>query len=236
MSTAADGTIPEPFVRITKQNEFLLKEIQKPTFDGFVRLDPVRNQAITYIHAANEIIVTYPQGSFPLHLAYPMVYSSMHLLRACEKRYGRVQVKAMSQTFRKLFRLWFYAGKPRCPSALYAKKLFKSEEALISDLCTHCKCITEPPPSSRTSRDHRKGTGLHGTRTKCMLAQMEAFVEYLKAHPISDIGQGKTVNARARQFWAANKKRLECAAAASGEKHGYSDAKALASAYRASRL
>jgi len=236
MSTAANRIIPEPFVRITKQNEFLLKEIQKPTFDGFTRLDPTHNQAVTLIHAANEIIVGHPQGSFPLHLAYPMVYSSMHLLKACEKRYGRVQVKAMLQAFRNQFRLWFYAGDPRCPSALYAKKLFQGEKTLLAAICDHNKNISEPSTSSRTSRNHRKGMGLRGTRTKRMLAQMDAFVAYLKEHPVSDIGQGKTVNARARQFWAANKKRLEHAVSATGENRGYRDSKALASAYRASSL
>lgn len=84
-------------------------------------------------------------------------------------------------------------------------------------------------------RSRRSGSGLKGTRTKTMKNQFQDFLDYLKTHPISEIGQGKTVGARANQFWNAHKKTFERAAKASGEKRGYSSAGAIASAYRTSK-
>jgi len=159
MTSTADRALSDPFARITRQNHRLLQAIQKDNFDGFIRLDPTLNQAVTLIHAANEDIVRYPQGSFPLHAAYPMVYSTLHLLKACEKRYGRVKVKAMYQAFCKLFRLWFYAGAPRCPSEIFAKKIFEGEDQLFSAICEHNRSIEEvtaPQPAPKRRRTSRR--------------------------------------------------------------------------------
>ena len=84
-------------------------------------------------------------------------------------------------------------------------------------------------------RSRRSGSGLKGTRTKMMKKQFKDFLDYLKTHPISEIGQGKTVGARAIQFWSAHKKTFERAAKATGEKRGYSGPRAIASAYRTSK-
>jgi len=144
--------IPLPFRRITAQNHRLLAAMEDADFDGFTKLDPTLNQAVTYIHQANEVIVAYPQGSFPLHLAFPMVYSTLHLLRACERRYGIAKVKAMQQAFHMMFRLWYYSGEPLHPANLFAKKLFRGEEKLIAAICEHNRGIVEPPHSPRTFR------------------------------------------------------------------------------------
>ena len=95
----------------------------------------------------------------------------------------------------------------------------------------------EAPRRTRNWRggNHRRGTGLKGKRTKMMRKQFTDFLDFLKMHPISEIGQGKTVGARANQFWAAHQKTYERVATASGENRGYSGAKAIASAYRASK-
>ena len=93
------------------------------------------------------------------------------------------------------------------------------------------------PHRARTwrGRSRRSGSGLKGTRTQMMERQFKDFLEFLKTHPVCEIGQGKTVGARAIQFWAAHKKTYEHAAKATGEKRGYSGPKAIASAYRASK-
>lgn len=91
------------------------------------------------------------------------------------------------------------------------------------------------PPKRNAHSNKRKGSGLRGTRTKMMREQFKGFCEFLKTNPISEIGQGKTVGARASQFWATHQKTFERATKAIGEKHGYPNAKAIASAYRASK-
>lgn len=90
-------------------------------------------------------------------------------------------------------------------------------------------------PRTGRGRNRQSRSGLKGTRTKMMRQQSEDFIEFLKANPISEIGQGKTVGARANQFWSAHKKTFERAAKATGEKRGYPNAKAIASAYRTSK-
>ena len=96
---------------------------------------------------------------------------------------------------------------------------------------------SKTPHRTRTwrGRSRRSGSGLKGTRTKMMRKQFREFNEFLMTHPISEIGQGKTAGARAIQFWNAHKKTFERAANASGEKRGYSSARAIASAYRTSK-
>lgn len=86
-----------------------------------------------------------------------------------------------------------------------------------------------------SKKSPRKGSGLRGKRTRAMSQQLDDFKTFLLSNPISEIGQGKTAGARAKQFWANHQKEFEKAAKASGERRGYPSAKAIASAYRTSR-
>lgn len=89
--------------------------------------------------------------------------------------------------------------------------------------------------SAEGKKSPRQGSGLRGKRTRAMLRQFEDFETYLLENPVSEIGQGKTLGARANQFWASRRKEFETKAKGRGEAKGYPSAKALASAYRTSK-
>jgi len=132
-----------PFVGIVGQCFRLNEDILKPDFDGFTRLDPTLNKAVCLIHAADEAVACFPQGGFPLTIAWLAVKESLRLLRRCRMRYGRERTKAMEQAYHIHFRLWFYQGAPTHPAELFRKKLFESEARLVDAICDHNAHIVE---------------------------------------------------------------------------------------------
>jgi len=123
------------FGAIDEHNRMLLTEIASPDFDGDLKLDPTMNNAQPMIHLANEAVVLFPQGAFPLELAKPCIDSTDRLLAACRKRYGTPLVKAMEQAFHKMENLWYYRGAPLHPPELFVGKVFKAEQVLIDAIC-----------------------------------------------------------------------------------------------------
>jgi len=141
-----------PFIAIAGQSRALYEAMKEPHFDGFTRLDPTLNKAWGHIHAADEIIVRYPQGKFPRVLAREAVKETLRLLYQCRKRYGRRKTKLMEQAFHAHFILW-YAVRKWVPAELFAKKIFESEDKLIRAICDHNAGIVEPRKTKpRTKR------------------------------------------------------------------------------------
>lgn len=126
----------QPFALINEQNLALIAQIDRPDFDGDHLLDPTTNHSLCRIHAANEAIVSYPQGAFPRDFARDAVSSTNALLEKCRGRYGVAIVKPMEQAFHRWFALWFYAGPPQHPPEIFRKRIFQQEQDLFDAICT----------------------------------------------------------------------------------------------------
>ena len=147
----------EPFDTMARQNLELIRDIAGPDFSGDTRLDPTLNGALAHIHRADEVIVLFRQGAFPLARAERFVSTTRQLLALCRKRYGVAAVKPMEQAFFTHFALWHYEGSPLHPPELFAKKLFAAEEQLLAAICTANVQIAtleaaQPPPKARRGR------------------------------------------------------------------------------------
>lgn len=79
-----------------------------------------------------------------------------------------------------------------------------------------------------------RGSGLRGPKTEYMKNQLEDFVEYITDPDICKKLAGKSIISKAKAFWEENKKTYDCAAKQDKKSpnRGYSDYKALATAYK----
>lgn len=135
------------FELIEAHNRQLIGEIGSPDFDGDTKLDPTLNNGERYIHAADEVVVSYPQGAFPLEIARGAVETTLQLLMICEMRYGKPVVKPMSQKFRHLINLWYYNGDPTHPAEIFTKAIFVAERALFNAMeDANCKMFAADSP------------------------------------------------------------------------------------------
>lgn len=97
----------------------------------------------------------------------------------------------------------------------------------IKEMAAVGKNLPQKPKSGR------RGSGLKGSKTEMMQAQLSRFTHFIDhGHSIDEREPGKNVEARAASFWAANKNSFERAARAKGKKRGYKNSKCLACAYR----
>jgi len=156
---------------INRHNADLLTAITRPDFEGDIMLDPTLNKAQTFIHLANEAVVLFPQGAFPLDIAEPTIESTEQLLTACEKRYGLACVRPMAQAFHALENLWYYAGQPTHPPETFLKKVFIAEDRLITAICAFSREIlaqsTQKKPPKRRGHFHgKKNPRLHKDRAE----------------------------------------------------------------------
>jgi len=163
------------FDAIDRQNADLLADIVRPEFEGDIMLDPTLNKAQTFIHLANEAVVLFPQGTFPLDLAAPAIESTNDLLAACEKRYGRLAVKPMAQAFRTLENLWYYTGAPTHPPELFRKKIFVAEcELLVAIKNFSCVLLSQSmkkkPAKCRGRNWGERDETLHKVRAEVVAA------------------------------------------------------------------
>ena len=162
------------FAKITAHNNQLIKEMESPDFDGDTKLDPTLNNGEKYIHAANEVVVSYPQGNFPLDIARNAVETTLQLLMICEMKYGKAIVKPMSQKFRRLLNLWYYNGEPTHSPEIFAREIHEAEDTLFTVMeNANCKMSAALPPRTKR-RGHRYGDHdplLHEERTQ-VVAEM----------------------------------------------------------------
>jgi len=93
--------------------------------------------------------------------------------------------------------------------------------------------FSQPKKISTAAKKNRRGCGLKGPKKALMAKQLADFEKWINNGHETDEGYpGKTVGARAKQYWDQNKKSMGKAAKASGEKRGYKNPKCLADAYR----
>ena len=157
-----------PFNLMNAQNLALIAQIDRPDFDGDHLLDPTTNQALYRIHAANEAVVTYPQGAFPLDFAQAAVDSTNVLLEKCRGRYGVAIVKPMEQAFHRWFALWFYAGRPQHPPEIFRKRIFQQEQDLFDAICTaNAKLATLSAADLPRTRPKKRGKS-YGTKDETL--------------------------------------------------------------------
>ena len=226
-----------PFRGMAEHNERLLEEISKPGFDGSTALDPTLNGAQPLLHLAAEIIASYPQGAFSRPEADRYVETTLLLLKAISRRYGRNIAKPMQLAFMANFNLWHNVAAKTHPAEKYVKAIFDSDQTLFDAICNSNFLIStlkeNAPGDKGKRRNPRKGSGLKGRRTKAMANWLDRFEEYVKTgNPIDEKYKEKTVGARANQFWNNNRQSLEAAKNAEGESRGFSSPKTLADAYR----
>jgi len=134
-----------PFEWIADHNQDLISQINSPNFDADIKLDPTLNGAERHIHLANEMIVKYPQGAFPLEIAKRAIDSTYALLAAVENKFGRAKIKVMSQVFRRAINLWYYSGDPMHPRDVFLKQLFTSESELFHTIEAVNREMTSDP-------------------------------------------------------------------------------------------
>ena len=219
-----------PFDLINAQNRALNAAIARPDFDGDHLLDPTTNQAILRLHAANEAIVGFPQGAFPLDFARDAVESTNALLAKCRERYGVAIVKPMEQAFSRWFSLWFYAGPPQHPPEIFRKRLFRQEQALFDAICTANVGIAALSaaelPRRKAKKTERRCGGCRGKgpQTDFKRLQRKVFVKFLERKPVTP---SVSAISRAHQCWNEHRKEWD-AAAKNGT--GYYDHKKLARA------
>ena len=207
----------QPFALIDGQNLALIAQIDRPDFDGDHLLDPTTNHALCRIHAANEAIVSYPQGAFPRDFARDAVNSTNVLLEKCRGRYGVAIVKPMEQAFHRWFALWFYAGPPQHPPEIFRKRIFQQEQDLFDAICTANVKLATVTAKKRGGNVRGKGPQSDFKRL-----QRETLMKYLERKPITP---SVSAISRAHQCWNEHKKEWD-AAAKNGT--GYYDHKKLA--------
>ena len=191
----------EPFDTMARQNLELIRDIAGPDFSGDTRLDPTLNGALAHIHRADEVIVLFRQGAFPLARAERFVSTTRQLLALCRKRYGVAAVKPMEQAFFTHFALWHYEGSPLHPPELFAKKLFAAEEQLLAAICTANVQIAtleaEPPKKPRRGR-------FYGTRDDLLHKERAEVVAAIRRkHESTGLSWPKCVSLVRQSAYAA---------------------------------
>lgn len=109
-----------------------------------------------------------------------------------------------------------------------------SEERLaeaLNRVCDQMEGRSAPKPAKKGKL--RPTTKARGTKNKTMARQLKRFFKWVKeGHAIDESVRARRVGARAEQFWKENAAEFERAAAESGDKRGYLNAKTLADAAR----
>jgi len=237
-------------------------EIVKPFYQGDITAPvPTHEQRIenllnTKLNGANRYLVefgeacsAYLPGELPNDVLDSLRDSTISLIvNVLQPLYATVALNVSVTVVSDMIN-FLKTSDPRLSRKEYLRKLDKHIERLIRRFCQNSdafydrtndliaarRAARNTTKRKSEEREARKGSKLRGTRTRAMAKQMNEFENFLVTNPISEIGTGKTINARARQFWALNAKRLSAASIKDGEGRGYPSAKSLASAYRTSR-
>ena len=96
---------------------------------------PEGNGAQPLLHLASEIIASYPQGAFSRPEADRYVETTLLLLKAISRRYGRNIAKPMQLAFMANFNLWHKVAAKTHPAEKYVKAIFDSGQTLFDAIC-----------------------------------------------------------------------------------------------------
>lgn len=204
-------------------------------------LNPKRNGAANLLEEFGEACKLYRRGEYPHEPLHILTNSILSLIEDVLEPIYRHQALNVSATVVSDFYNYLITPNTCTSDADHVRKIDEFITRLQKRFCQNADAFYNRTSSlleryrPKPRRSTRKGSGRHGTLSRTQDQQLSEFKTFLLDHPVSEIGQGRTLNARARQFWANRSKEFGKKARYTGENKGYASAKSLASAYRTRR-
>jgi len=224
------------------------EDAQVPTDDQSLerQLNAKCNGADQRLRALAEACKAFPQGNCPKDVLDVLFKSTMRLIDQIESVHRARAINISRTVLTDCHNYLTIPDVKEVPPEENAKIIDKHFTRLIKRFCQNSDVFYDlatdigeqrrkNASKKKSSRNPRKGSGHHGLRTEAMARQFEDFKTFLITHPISERRQGESISARAQQFWFEHEKEFTKMANQTGEKRGYRNANALASAYRTSR-